>query len=49
MILHNRRITIRQIVDDVGMPFGSCQGIFTDVLGMKPKAAKIVPKLRNFE
>ena len=29
--------------------FGSCQAIFTDVLGMKCAAAKIVPKLLNFE
>ena len=27
---------------------GSCQRIFMDVLGMKPEAAKIVPKLLNF-
>ena len=31
------------------MTFGSCQAIFTDVLGMKRGAAKIVPKLQNFE
>lgn len=49
MILDNRRITIREVADDVGISFGTCQAIFTDVLGMKRAAAKIVPKLLNFE
>ena len=50
MILDNRRrIHIREVADDVGISLGSCQTIFTDVLGMKHKAAKIVPKLLNFE
>ena len=49
IILGNRRITIREAADDVGISFGSCQAIFTDVLGMKLVAAKIVPKLVNFE
>ena len=35
MILENRRITIREVADDVGISFGSCQAIFSDVLGMK--------------
>ena len=45
MILNNRRTTIREVADDVGISFGSCQAIFTDVLGMKRKAAKIVLQL----
>ena len=49
MILYNRRIIIRVVADDVGIWFSSCQGIFTDVLGMKRAAANIVPKLLNFE
>ena len=49
MILDNRRITIREITDDVRISFGSCQAIFTDVLGMKSAAVKIVLKLLNFE
>ena len=32
MILDNRQITIREVTDDVGISFGSCQAIFTDVL-----------------
>ncbi|XP_018353100.1 PREDICTED: putative uncharacterized protein FLJ37770 [Trachymyrmex septentrionalis] len=49
MILENRRITIREVADDVGISFGSCQEIFSDVLSMKRVAAKFVPKLLNFD
>ena len=49
MILDNRQITIREVADDVGISFGSCQAILTDVLGMKRAAAKIVPELLNFQ
>ena len=45
MISDNRRITIREVADDIGISFGSCQRIFTDVLGMKRAAAKFVSKL----
>ena len=34
-ILNNRWITIREVADEIGISFGSCQVIFTDVLGMK--------------
>ena len=43
MILDNSAITIREVADEIGISFGSCQAIFTDVLGMKRVAAKIVP------
>ena len=49
MILDNRRITITELADDVDISFGSCQAIFTHVLGMKCAAAKIVTRLQNFE
>ena len=49
LILDNRRITIREFADDVGISFGSCRAIFTDVLGMKRAAAKVVLKLLNFK
>ena len=38
------RITISDLADDVSISFGSCQAIFTDVLGMKREAAKIAAK-----
>ena len=49
IILSNRRIIIRVVADDVGILFGSCQAIFTDILSIKRAAAKIVKKLLNFE
>ena len=49
MILNNHRITIREVADDVGLPLGSCQAIFTHVLDMKRASAQTVPKLLNFE
>ena len=48
MILDNRRITIREVADDVGILFGSCQAIFTCVLGMKRATEKIFNFLLNF-
>ena len=48
MILDNRRLTIGKVADDVGISFGSCQTIFTDILDMKHAAVKIVPKLLHF-
>ena len=50
MTLGNRRNTIKEVADDiVGISFVSCQTMFTDVLGMKREAARIVPKLLNFQ
>ena len=50
MILNNRRITIREVVDDVGAYRSAhAKHYFTTVLGMKRAAAKIVQKLLNFK
>ena len=50
MILNNHLISIiEEVADGVGLSFGSCQAIFTDVLGMKRAAAKIFAKLLKFE
>ena len=49
MMLDNRRNTIREVADDIGISFGSCQAIFTDALSLKREAAKIVPKLQMFK
>ena len=48
MILNNRGITIIKVAVDIGISFDSCQAIFTDVLGMKPAAVKIVSKSLDF-
>ena len=47
--MNDRRITIREVADDVGISIGSCQEIFSNVLGIKRVAAKFVAKLLNFE
>jgi len=49
IVFKNRRITIREIADDLNISFGSCQSILTDVLGMTRVSAKFVPKLLNFD
>ena len=49
MVMNDRRITIREVADDVGISIGSCHEIFSNVLGMKRVAVKFVPKLLNFE
>ena len=49
IVLKNRRITIREVAEDVGISVGSCHDIFSDVLGMRRVSAKFVPKLLNFD
>jgi hypothetical protein len=44
-ILQNRRLTIREIAEDVGISFGSCQAILTEKLKMPRVAAKLVPRV----
>ena len=44
MILDNRRITIGQVADNVGISFESFYAIFKNVLSMKRAAAKIDTK-----
>jgi DNA-binding Lrp family transcriptional regulator len=45
LILQNRRLTIREIAEDVGISFGSCQTILTEKLKMHRVAAKFVPRV----
>ena len=45
LILHNRRLTIRETAEDVGIRFGSCQAILTEKLNMQRVAAKFVPRV----
>ena len=49
MVMNDRRITIREVADDVDISIGYCPEIFSNVLGMKRVAAKFVPKLLNCE
>ena len=48
MVMNERRITIREVADDVGISIVSCHEIFSNVVGIKRVAAKFVPKLLNF-
>ncbi|UYV82794.1 hypothetical protein LAZ67_22000882 [Cordylochernes scorpioides] len=47
MILANRRITVREVAEDLNISIGSCHSIFINDLGMRRFAAKFVPKLLN--
>ncbi|UYV77010.1 hypothetical protein LAZ67_14002808 [Cordylochernes scorpioides] len=47
MILANRRITVREVSEDLNISIGSCHLIFINDLGMRRVAAKFVPKLLN--
>lgn len=48
IVLVNRRITVREVAEDLNISIGSCHSIFTNDLGMTRVAAKFVPKLLNF-
>ncbi|UYV64604.1 nAChRa1 [Cordylochernes scorpioides] len=47
MILANRRITVREVAEDLNISIGSCHSIFINDLGMRRVAAKFVQKLFN--
>ncbi|UYV78639.1 hypothetical protein LAZ67_16002243 [Cordylochernes scorpioides] len=47
MILANRRITVREVAEDLNISIGSCHSIFINDLGMRQVAAKFIPKLLN--
>ncbi|UYV60632.1 hypothetical protein LAZ67_1001722 [Cordylochernes scorpioides] len=47
MILANRRITFREVAEDLNISIGSCHSIFINDFGMRRVAAKFVPKLLN--
>ena len=49
IVLKNRRSTIREVAEDVGISVGSCHDILSDVLSMRRVSAKFVPKLLNFD
>ena len=49
IVLVHRRITVREVVEDLNISIGSCHSIFTNVMGMTREAAKFVPKLLNFD
>ena len=40
IVMENRRITIREVAEDVCISVGSCYAIFSDILGLKRVAEK---------
>ncbi|XP_018399097.1 PREDICTED: putative uncharacterized protein FLJ37770 [Cyphomyrmex costatus] len=49
LVLENRRLTIRDLADSVGISFGSAQTILKDVLCLKRVKSRLVPKSLNFK
>ncbi|UYV81324.1 hypothetical protein LAZ67_20000772 [Cordylochernes scorpioides] len=47
LILANRRITVREVAEDLNISIGSFHSIFINDLGMRRVVAKFVPKLLN--
>ena len=43
--MENHRIANREVANDVGISFGSCQAIISDVLDMRCVAGKICPEI----
>ena len=48
LVLANRRLTIRDIADKIGVSKGSNNTILKDVLGLKHVKSRLVPKMLNF-
>jgi len=44
-----QRLTIREVAEDVGIVFGTCQKILTEELQMRRVSAKLVPRLLTAE
>jgi histone-lysine N-methyltransferase SETMAR len=49
LVMENRRLTLRELADEVGISYGSCQTILKDKLQMQRVAARVVPKMLNFD
>jgi len=47
VILEDKRQTINDVCNHVGLPYGSCQCILVDELNVRRIAAKFVPRLLN--
>ena len=48
MVVGNRRLTIRELIDIVGISFGSVQTILKDHLVLRRVKSRLVPKFLNF-
>ena len=47
--MQDRRVTVRELAEEVGISTGSVHSILTDVLAMQRVSAKFVPKLLTME
>jgi len=45
VIRGNRRLTVREVADEVGISVGSCHEILTEKFQMRRVSAKFVPRL----
>ena len=45
MISGNRRLTVREVADEVGISIGSCHQTFTEIIQMRRVSAQFVPRL----
>ncbi|XP_018314337.1 histone-lysine N-methyltransferase SETMAR-like [Mycetomoellerius zeteki] len=48
MLISNRKLTIRELAEDLNIAYGSVQDIIVNDLGLRRVAAKLVPKELNF-
>lgn len=49
LVMEDRRITVRELANEIGVSIGSVHSIFTEDLGMRRVSAKFVPKLLTME
>jgi len=49
IIRADRHLIIREVAEDVGIAFGTCQKILTEDLQMRRVSAKFVPRLLTVE
>ncbi|XP_015438036.1 PREDICTED: putative uncharacterized protein FLJ37770 [Dufourea novaeangliae] len=48
LVLENRRMSLRELAEEVNISLKSVHNIMTDILGMKRVAARLVPKELKF-
>ncbi|VVC27926.1 Hypothetical protein CINCED_3A016694 [Cinara cedri] len=48
-IRNDRRLTVREVANEIGISIGTCHSILSDELGMKRMSEKLVPKLLTEE
>ena len=48
IIMENRRITIREVAEDIGISVGSCHAIFSEMFGQKVCGSEVRSKIAEF-